>query len=138
MLKPTNSSERLVEMRLHFIKLASVSTLIAYGGCLLLYALRRGDSPPAFTILLFVVFCMIPARIVAVGAWRRAAFWLFGITYEDGVAAMQRPNANPRLVDRVLEGWWRNEIVLDAFSLVLRVTICVTLYALLGPHIGLL
>jgi hypothetical protein len=137
MLKDITPEQRLLEVNSHFLKVEGVAGLVSMYSALLLYGIRHDDLPNFWVFPFVAVLSMGCGSIVRI-IWLRLTLWLANIKFYDGVAALGQPDANPRFVERFLENWWKNETLLDVFSVVFRVVLCVVIYRLAGPSVGLL
>jgi hypothetical protein len=139
MLKDVTPEERLDGAQQIFRKLGLIVGIISYASAIIIYDFKWGTIP-VFDLRFLPLFVLVltGSDVIAMLLWVPLATWVGRMSFSETVEAIANPNENPRPVERFLEGWWRNEIALNTFYVMFRVTICVGSYCLFGPKLGIL
>jgi hypothetical protein len=141
MLKDISPEQRLSQIDTHALKLEPFVTFGSTAACLVIYILSHENVPESWSFVVFLLFIVgmaFVSGLLATIMWFPLAVWVGRIDFQDALAAVLKPNSNPRLVQRFLEHWWDNQMALDVFVVVFRIGLCVTVYRLVGPTIGIL
>jgi len=139
MLKESTPNERLSEALKHFGKIEPIAYFASIAATMVLYDLRYGTIPDfGIRFFLFLFGTNMLSGLLAILIWLPLTAWIGRVDFLQTLDAIGRPDNNPRAVERFLDGWWRNERVLDVFVVVFRVTFLIGSYRFFGPMIGIL
>jgi hypothetical protein len=138
MLKESTPAERLNGALGHFAKLEPIVYFSSIAIAMVFYDFRYGTIPEfGLKFLLFALIVQaISGILTRILFWPLAA-WIGKVSFKQTIAALGRPNQNPRPIERFLDGWWNNERVIDVFMVVSRIAVFVFCYRFIGPHIGI-
>ena len=133
MLKNLTPAEQLTELD----RDAKALGIIAYSCALVGDFILKREFPGIWDILFtgatFLLYGFLAPLVSLV-----VASWLGKIPLRRALAAMINPNDYPRTVQFFLDSWWKNEIVLNVFRVVLPVVFSLACYRFLGPKLGLI
>jgi hypothetical protein len=141
MLKDISPKEQLDEAKRSRGKLATVALAASFVCCEAFYIVRHGDFPSIwiyFATMLFVSVALVFSIVLTELVWLPLVLWLGHMRYTQGLDAYIAPDRHAKLVGQLLDSWWRNETVLNVFAIVFELSICVSIFYLIGPFIGLL
>src|ERR1043166_963302 len=139
MLKDQTSEQRLREIFETITKLMPVAGFSSLFLFFVLYDLRN-DTIPDLSISLFAFWMstLIVAQVFWFIVLLPLSAWVSRVKMGCAVGAYANPNAYPKTVQRLLDGWWSHEVSVKTLLVLSQVTFCVAIYRLLGPMLGIL